>query len=436
MELKKRVLIISYYWPPSGGSGVQRWLKFTKYLPSFGWKPIVYTPSNPEIPIADTGLYNDIPHEAEILTQAIWEPYTFYKRFLGLKKSDRIQTGFLSEKKKSNWAEFLSVWIRGNFFIPDARRYWIKPSIKYLSDWLKKNPVDVIISTGPPHSMHMIAKGLREQFDIPWIADFRDPWTEIYYFDDLMLTERSKRRHLELEKQVLQSADSILVVGESMKKEFQKKTDKPITVITNGFDADDYVTLPTPKDEHFSLVHIGTFMPSQTPTELFEVLSELCEDYPGFEMDFRLRCIGKLDLKIRDGIAKAGLNQHFEFVEYVPHSEVVTEQKRAAVLLLSINRTSGSEKILTGKVFEYLAAKRPILALGNTNGDVANLLRETESGVLLEHDDRENIKKTIIKLYDDWKFDRDELMSEKYIRYSRESLTGDLVQLLEHVKTV
>ncbi len=433
MDLSKRVLILSYYWPPSGGSGVQRWLKFTKYLPSFGWKPIVYTPSNPEIPIADTGLYKDIPEQAEILKQPIWEPYTAYKRFLGLKKSDRIQTGFLSEKKKNKWADDLSVWIRGNFFIPDARRFWIKPSVSYLSKWLQNNPVDAIISSGPPHSMHLIAYQLRKQFEIPWIADFRDPWTEIYYFNDLKLSNWAVKSHKRLENKVLSGTDEIIVVGKSLKNEFAKKTDKPIHVITNGFDDEDYASLPTPRDESFSIVHIGTFMPSQNPEELFEVLAELCNEYPCFEKDFKLRCIGKLDVKVRDSISRSGLNSSFEFVDYLPHNEVVTEQKRAAVLLVSINRTVGSEKILTGKVFEYLAARRPILALGNPDGDLAVLLKETSSGKVINHHDKKEIKNEVIRLYEDWKLGRDKLMGEAYKRYSRKSLTGDLVTILNEI---
>src|SRR5687768_9770887 len=176
--MSKKVLIITYYWPPSGGSGVQRWLKFVKYLRDYGWEPIVYTPSNPESPVNDDSLAKDIPSGITILKTEIREPYGLYKRFIGRKKDEKISAGFLTEKKKPKFAERIAVWVRGNFFIPDARKWWIKPSISFLSDYLTKNKVDAIVSTGPPHSMHLIAMGVKKKTGIKWLADFRDPWTQ------------------------------------------------------------------------------------------------------------------------------------------------------------------------------------------------------------------------------------------------------------------
>lgn len=434
MEKSPRVLIISYYWPPSGGSGVQRWLKFTKYLPSSGWKPIIYTPSNPEIPIADTSLYNDIPKEAEILTRPIWEPYTFYKQFLGLKKSDRIQTGFLSDKKKSGWAEGLAVWIRGNFFIPDARKFWIKPSIEFLSKWLEENPVDVIISSGPPHSMHLIALGLRQKFSIPWIADFRDPWTKIDFYEDLKLSSWADKLHHKQEKAVLETADHILVVGPSMKADFELLTSKPVHVITNGYDSTDFDGLPTPKDTRFSLVHVGSMVPSRNPIGLFKALSELIHSDAGIERDLCIRLIGSVDHSVLKTIQDLGLQSYLERVEYLPHDEVITEQTRAAVLLLVLNKTFSAKRIVTGKVFEYIAAGRPILAIGDENSDVAAILEETDSGFVVDHDAVESIKKRVVQLYDDWQSGNDSGYGKKKERYSRESLTGDLANILKGLK--
>ncbi len=163
----KRVLILTYYWPPSGGAGVQRWLKFVKYLREFGWEPIVYTAENPEAPADDDSLEKDIPQNLTILKTPIWEPYDLYKKFTGQASNDRVNAGFLHEKEKPAWSEKLSVWIRGNFFIPDARRFWIKPSIRFLQRYLKTCPVDAIVSTGPPHTMHMIGMGLKKIPDCP-----------------------------------------------------------------------------------------------------------------------------------------------------------------------------------------------------------------------------------------------------------------------------
>ena len=203
----KRVLIITYYWPPSGGSGVQRWLKMSKYLPENGWQPVIYTAEDAEYPVEDQSLEQDVAPEAEIIRRPIVEPYTFYKKFLGIKKGEKVKAGFINEgTKKAGWKENVSVWLRGNLFIPDARCWWIKPSVHYLKNYLKEHPVDAIISTGPPHSMHLIAKALHKKFNIPWIADFRDPWTDIDFYTDLKLTRYADRKHHRLEKVALDGA--------------------------------------------------------------------------------------------------------------------------------------------------------------------------------------------------------------------------------------
>ena len=218
----KKVLIITYYWPPSGGAGVQRWLKFVKYLREFGWEPIVYTPENPEAPAVDESLLKDIPKNLTAIKRPIWEPYNLYKNFIGQKKDERINAGFLTEKKKPGLAEKISVWVRGNWFIPDARKLWITPSIKFLSDYLKRNPVDAIVSTGPPHSMHLIALGLKKKLNLPWLADFRDPWTNIDFYDKLMLTKASDVKHKKMELDVLKNANIITAIGWSMADDLKK----------------------------------------------------------------------------------------------------------------------------------------------------------------------------------------------------------------------
>jgi hypothetical protein len=196
----KKVLVITYYWPPSGGAGVQRWLKFVKYLPSLGWEPIIYTVENGEYPVLDDSLVNDLPSNIKVLKTKIWEPYIFYKRFTGRKKNDKINSGFLNNKKKNKILESISVWIRGNLFIPDARKFWIKPSVNYLNNFIKDNPVDFIISSGPPHSTHLIALGIQKLNKIPWLADFRDPWTNIDFYKDLKLSKWADSKHKKIRK--------------------------------------------------------------------------------------------------------------------------------------------------------------------------------------------------------------------------------------------
>jgi hypothetical protein len=192
----RKVLIITYYWPPSGGAGVQRWLKFSKYLRDYDWEPVIYTPENPEAPAIDNSLEKDIPMGIKVIKRPITEPYLAYKRFVGMKLDEKVNAGFLQEKEKPGLLEGIAVWLRGNLFIPDARRFWIRPSAKYLVNYLKAHPVDAIVSTGPPHSMHLIALQVYKKLNIPWLADFRDPWTGIDFYHQLKLTLLADRIHL------------------------------------------------------------------------------------------------------------------------------------------------------------------------------------------------------------------------------------------------
>ena len=253
----KRVLIITYYWIPSGGAGVQRWVKFTKYLREFGWEPIIYTPQNPEYPSEDYSFQKDIPSDIQVIKTPIWEPYNIYRNIFG-KKGQKINAGFISEDKKSGKKEKLSIWIRGNFLIPDPRRFWVKPSVRYLKKFIEENKIDAVISTGPPHSMHLIALGLKKLLPkLTWLADFRDPWTNIDFYRELNLTKISDSIHRKLEKEVIQSADCVTVVSNEMVKEYSEFNPNCLQLLTNGFDADDINLDEIKLDDKFSLAHIG-----------------------------------------------------------------------------------------------------------------------------------------------------------------------------------
>ncbi|MFM7090893.1 MAG: glycosyl transferase family 1, partial [Bacteroidota bacterium] len=213
----KRVLIILYYWPPSGGAGVHRWLKFVKYLRDFGWEPVIYIPSNPDYPIVDPDRVKEIPENLEIIKRPIWEPFSLYRKFTGKGKDTKMDFGHLVNVKthlQKGWKERLAIWIRGNFFVPDSRLFWVNPSVRFLSDYYIKSPFQAIITSGPPHSLHLIGLKLKEKYKIPWMADFRDPWSE--YFPALMLTKWAMKRHENLEKSILQAADKIVVIGRNM----------------------------------------------------------------------------------------------------------------------------------------------------------------------------------------------------------------------------
>ena len=431
----RKVLIITYYWPPSGGAGVQRWLKFVKYLRTFGWEPVIYTPSNPEFPSIDESLAQDIPEGIEIIRTPIWEPYGFYKKLIGASKNERINAGFLSEKKRPGMAERFSIWLRGNFFIPDARKFWIKPSVKFLTDYLKTHSVDAIVSTGPPHTMHKIALGVKRNTGLPWLADFRDPWTNIDFYHELMLTQWADRKHHRQELSVLKEASEVVVISRSMKTDFLKIYDRHYAVITNGFDAADVADVEVALDAKFSIAHIGTMVKTRNPEALWEALNTLITDIPGFADDLEIKLVGSVDFSVMDSIDKAGLTDFVNRIAYLPHSEVVKVQQQSQVLLLLINDTPNAKVILPGKFFEYMAAKRPILCIGPLDGDAAQVIADVKAGIVIEKDNQAGIEKTIRELYQEFKHGELAINSEDIEKYSRKSLTAALVErLMEIVK--
>ncbi len=434
----KKVLIITYYWPPSGGAGVQRWLKFVKYLGEFGWEPIVYTADNPEYPIIDVSFEKDIPKGITILKQPIWEPYQLYKKLIGQKKEERVVSGFLQEKGRKTWAQNLSLWLRGNVFIPDARRFWIKPSVKFLNNWLESNKVDAIVSTGPPHSMHLIAEGVHRKTNLPWLADFRDPWTNIDFADDLNMTSYAKKKNARLEKLVVNSASIITVVSEVMQQEFQALTNKRVEVITNGFDPDDFRIDNSLlfNDGKFSIVHTGSLNNRRNQPALWQAISELRTENTEFEKNCVIRLIGKNDVSIKESLQQFNLLQCTDFVDYLPHNEIIAQQKSASVLLLSINNYGEAENgfftpkaTLTGKLFEYLAASKPILMIGPADGQAADVVRNS-GGAVFGFNDTEAIKIGLIQLFNsrNAKFDTTNIN-----QFSRKELTGKMSLLLNEI---
>ena len=425
----KRVLIITYYWPPSGGAGVQRWLKFVKYLRSFNWEPIVFTIENGEFPVLDYDLNKEIPDGVEVLKVPAWEPYKMYKLFSGKNKTDGINSGFLSEKKGSSFVESLSKWIRGNLFIPDARKFWIKPANQFLNHYLQNNAIDVIISSGPPHSTHLIGLSLKNKFQIPWLSDFRDPWTNIDFYKDLKLTKIADQKHKKLENDVLVQSDIVLTIGKQLSKELKTLGAKRVEIIENGFDPQDFLDDTNHElDEKFSIAHIGSFTPSRNHLVLWKALSHLVDEQEEFKSKLEIKLIGKVDYSVLQSIKDFGLDTYLKKIEYVSHSEVIKHQKTSKLLLLMVNNTPNAKGIVTGKVFEYMASKRPILAIGPKDGDLGEILTQTSSGIVCDYDNVENLSSTIWRIFkDDTKFENNISL------YSRVELTDKLVNLLNEV---
>lgn len=429
----KKVLVITYYWPPGGGAGVQRWLKFVKYLRNFGWEPVVYTPENPEWPDVDNSLEQDIPSGLTVLKTKIWEPYTAYKRFVGRKKDNRIKAGFLSEKKNPSLTEKISVWVRGNFFIPDARKFWIKPSVKYLIRRLTDYPVDAIVSTGPPHSMHLIAMTVHEKLNIPWLADFRDPWTNIDFYSNLLLSKKSDKKHHNLEKEVLEKANKIVVVTEGMSLDFNSIVPRKYHLITNGFDNETLTIGDIAPDKKFSLVHVGSLVPARNPEILWKALHELLHDGIIQAELLEIKLIGPVDFSVKEMLVKYQLENYTSMIAYLPHSDVIKIQQSGQALLLIINNTPNAKMITTGKIFEYIASGRPVLCIGPVNGDAAGIIAGTNSGVTVDHQDLKGIKNAIRNYYLLFKEGKLKSGSRSLEKYSRINLTRVLAKVLDEM---
>ncbi|MEL4308543.1 glycosyltransferase family 4 protein [Joostella sp. CR20] len=423
----KKVLIICYYWPPAGGPGVQRWLNFVKYLPEFGVEPIVYVPENPDYPMEDTSFLAEVPTSVRVIKQPIFEPYKLASLFSG-KKTKQISKGIISKKKQSLSEKFL-LWVRGNFFIPDARIFWVKPSVTFLEEFLQQEKIGTIITTGPPHSVHLIGMKLKALLNVNWIADFRDPWTTIGYHSELKLSEKSKAKHEKLEQAVLTSADQIIVTSFTTKTEFKALTNRPIEVITNGFlDTDDKnIKL----NKNFTLSHIGSLLSGRNPNILWEVLGSLIEENENFKKDFQLQLAGAVSEDVLETINENGLQSNLSLLGYVSHDEALQLQRSASVLLLIEIDAEKTRGIIPGKLFEYLASERPIVAIGPEKWDVFTILNETKAGSCFLYTDREKLKSEILSLYNAFKNDKLYVNSEGIAKYHRKSLTEHLATLIK-----
>jgi glycosyltransferase involved in cell wall biosynthesis len=422
----KRVLIIAYYWPPNAGVGVFRWLKFARYLPQHGWQPVVYTPANPEMQAVDTSLLQEIPPEAEVIQAPIVEPYGWYKRFTGRGKDERLQTAFLRETAAGSWKEDLALWLRSNLFIPDARIWWVRPSVKRLAAYLAEHPVDAIVTTGSPHSLHLIGLQLKERTGIPWIADFRDPWTNIDYYEQLKLSAWADREQHRLEKRVLQAADRVITVSWTWAEDLALIGGRPVDVVTNGYDPADLPEKDVPVDEEWSLVHVGSITPTRDVPLLWKALRERAARDAEFNGRFRLRLIGGVDHAVMKSINDAGLGPWVERLAQVDHSEAIRQMMRARVLLLPVNNTPNVGGFLPAKVFEYLGVGRPIFAVAPTWSDLAKLLGQGHR--LVERNDAAGIKKAVNEL-----FQGDAAGAVDASAYTRQALTKRLVEVLEEL---
>lgn len=429
------MLCISYYWPPAGGPGAQRIVKFAKYLPDFGWQPIVLTVKNGEFPYIDESLANDTETAKVIRTYSI-EPFQFYKKMTGRKSSETLPVGLLTVKSQKP-TERIAGWMRSNLFVPDARVGWIPFAVRKGLSIIRRENIDAIFTSSPPHSLQLAGLWLKKLTGLPWIVDFRDPWTDIRYYQFSNRLRFAKKLDAYYERQVLQSADHILTVSADLVHKFQQKvrhvSSDRIHVMPNGFDVSDFQHTVSVGSEKFTILHSGNILAHQNPTVLWKALQHYIAEQPTFADQLEIRFIGRVHPAIVQSIHEYGLTNYTNVHGFIPHSEIIREMMAATILLMVVPQTKSNLGIVTGKLFEYIGSGRPILAIGPTNGDAAIILKPFPNSMVCDYYDTESCVSFIKQIYGD--FQRGEVLespTELRAPYSRVELTWKLATILDN----
>jgi len=428
----KKVLIITYYWPPSGGSGVQRWLKFVKYIPSFGWEPYVFTPENPSFDIRDESLVKDVPVEAEVIRFPIWEPYSIFIRLSSIfgRPASARPTDLVATGKRSLFQQ-ISMWLRGNLFIPDPRRFWIKPSVSFLHDFIHDNKIRTIITTGPPHSVHLIGYRLKKKNRaIRWLADFRDPWSQWGLLDSLNTSAAARWLHRRLESAVLSTADEIITITPFYVRQFQTLSQRKVRLLTNGYDEDDFKDVVIHHTDMFVIRHVGIINEKCNPRPFLLALKQIMQEDTVFAHAVRLEFNGEVHPQIKSFIqTDDDLSKVAVFTGNISHQELMAVYGQSSLLLLILTGYKDAEGYLPGKLFEYMATGIPVLGVGPVQGDAADVLATTQAGVMVS-EDGEEIKNVLKRQFELWQQPVEAKCRVTAEVYSRRAITQSLTELL------
>jgi glycosyltransferase involved in cell wall biosynthesis len=418
------VLVLTYYWPPSGGAGVQRILKFCKYLPQFGIDPVVLTVSNPTYPIRDASLIDEIPDRLPVHTTYSLEPYQLYAKLAG-KSTDDIAKP-TTDLSGQSLIQKMANWLRGNLFLPDARAGWLWTARGKALELARQYHADAVLTTGPPHSVHFAGRYLQQQLGLRWIADLRDPWAEIHYNQLLPRSDWAQAVDEHLEEQVLRRTDAPVVVSPGMAELFSKKVDRPYHVITNGYDPSDFPDQEPTHRQPGLIRHVGSISEGSVPHALITALAQL----PANRRP-RVEFIGNTHQLVRDLVKQHGLERQVHFIDYLPHDQAIAAMREAETLLLSIPEVAHNELIVTGKLFDYLGSRRPILCLGPTDGDAAHIIDDCNAGVTYEHDDQVALRQALSDIATG-EFSAHYIPEASHIqRYSRIALTERLATVIQ-----
>lgn len=429
--IRKSILLISYYWPPSGGAGVQRWVKFCKYLPEFNVNPVVLTVKNGTYPVLDESLEDDLPEGIDVRRSKSIEPYSFFGKLTG--RSDKqVSTPSTAFSMEGGWMQKLGVWIRSNFFIPDARIGWISATLSKAKAIIQEKNIDTVITTGPPNSTHIIGTKLKTwRPDVKWIMDMRDPWSQIFYNENLPRTNLAQHIDETLERDALKAANEVIVVSHHMAKLEQRIYDRKYRIIANGFDHTDFPEQQNSESpgDTFTIKYVGSMTEPAIPHQFFKALTSL-NDRQRSQLDIQF--FGSYNEKVQKVIEQNGLNELVSFKGYVPHLEAKAEMQSADLLLLVIPDTKDNELILTGKLFDYMAAQTPILFIGPPHGDAAAIIQEYELGGCFDYADLEAMQRFLADVLDGNDIAYKKWASDiKLHPYSRFSLTKKLVNVIE-----
>ncbi len=424
--MQKRVLIITYYWPPSGGSGVQRWLKFAKYLPEAGWEPVIFTPENPDFDLKDETLLKDIPSHLEVIKFPIWEPYQLFSKIKGKSKT---HPGRLLEQKDRGFLEKSAIWMRANLLVPDPRIFWVKPSVKFLTDLVKNGQFQAIITTGPPHSLHLIGLELKRKTGIFWLADFRDPWSQWEFLDTLPMSAIVRKKHENLEQAVLKTADVVTTISPTFQRDLNKIAGREIKLLTNGYDPSDIPQDFKPREKKAGSLHLvysGIIDSIRNPVPLLEAMKA---EFSGKNEEVNMTFVGNISESVREFIqSDSWLSGRIHFAGYVSHQEVFGFYEKADALVLILTDTKNAQGNIPGKLFEYLATGIPVMALGDPKGDSAAILQNSGSGSVIAHTDSASIRKRLRAVFESEKRETDLGNLEKY---SRKNLCFQLAKFLD-----
>jgi glycosyltransferase involved in cell wall biosynthesis len=432
----KKVLIITYYWPPAGGPGVQRWLKFVKYLRQFGWEPVVLTVSDGTYPSVDHSMEAEVPPGVNVYkTRAGGGPFRWYNLLKG-NRSRQVSVALINTAKKPSLFDRLAIFIRSNLFIPDARKGWNRSAIRAVPDIIAEHQPALIITSGPPHSTHLIGLDSAVKTGLPWIADLRDPWTTVFYNRVMPRTRRTRMVDKRYEDAVISAADAVITVSRGMKQEFEGRA-RRIEEITNGFDKDDmHPDTRQVKQDHFTLLHTGNLAPSQHVPAMWDAMAEMVHENPSFADDFRLHFVGNTDGSIIRYLEEKGLANNVIQKGYVEHREATRLMTEASMVLLVIPNTEGSQSVVTGKLFEYLASGTPVLGVGPPDGDAAAILDQSGRSLMSALNDKDSVKRQLLGAYQQWHILGRILPKHDpstAAPFSREKATAQLAKLMDEV---